>query len=60
MIQGADFGRFDKHKQRATLGVGEYPPVMNCTLFFAVHKTFKYGLVSTLYHLMLHTNGIVE
>jgi hypothetical protein len=33
MIQGADLGRFDKHKQRAALGMGEYPPVMNCTLF---------------------------
>ncbi len=33
MIQGADLRRFNKHKQRATLGTGEYPPVMNCTLF---------------------------
>ncbi len=33
MIQGADLRRFDKHKQRAILGTGEYPPVMNCTLF---------------------------
>jgi hypothetical protein len=33
MIQGAGLRRFDKHKQRATLGTGEYPPVMNCTLF---------------------------
>jgi hypothetical protein len=35
MIQGADLRRFDKHKQRATLGMGEYPPapVMNCTHF---------------------------
>jgi hypothetical protein len=33
MIQGADLRKFDKHKQRATLGTGEYPPVMNCTLF---------------------------
>ncbi len=32
-IQGADLWRFDKHKKRATLGTGEYPPVMNCTLF---------------------------
>jgi hypothetical protein len=33
IIQGADLRRFNKHKQRATLGTGEYPPVMNCTLF---------------------------
>jgi hypothetical protein len=33
MIQGTDLRRFDKHIQRATLGTGEYPPVMNCTLF---------------------------
>jgi hypothetical protein len=33
MIQGADIRRFNKHKQRATLGRDEYPPVMNCTLF---------------------------
>jgi hypothetical protein len=33
MIQGVYLRRFDKHKQRATLGMGEYPPVMNCTLF---------------------------
>jgi hypothetical protein len=32
-IQGADLWRFDKHKKRATLGMGEYPPVMNCTFF---------------------------
>jgi hypothetical protein len=30
-IQGADLRRFDKHKKRATLWTGEYPPVMNCT-----------------------------
>jgi hypothetical protein len=36
MIQGADLRRFDKHKQRATLGTGEYPPVMNCTLFCGI------------------------
>jgi hypothetical protein len=33
MTQGEDLRRFNKHKQRATLGTGEYPPVMNCTLF---------------------------
>ncbi len=33
MIQGADLRRFNKRKQRATLGMGEYPPVMTCTLF---------------------------
>jgi hypothetical protein len=33
MIQGVDLRRFDKHKQRAALGMDEYPPVMNCTLF---------------------------
>ena len=32
-IQGADLWRFNKHKKRATLGMGEYLPVMNCTLF---------------------------
>jgi hypothetical protein len=32
-IQGVDLWRFDKHKKRATLGMGEYPPVMNCTFF---------------------------
>jgi hypothetical protein len=26
MIQRTDLRRFDKHKQRATLGMGEYPP----------------------------------
>jgi hypothetical protein len=31
MIQGADLRRFDKHKKRTTLWMGEYPPVMNCT-----------------------------
>jgi hypothetical protein len=31
--QGADLWRFDKHKKKATLGMGEYPPEMNCTLF---------------------------
>ncbi len=36
MIQGADLRRFDKHKQRATLGAGEYPsdklyPFLWCT-----------------------------
>jgi hypothetical protein len=51
MIQGADLKRFDKHKHRATLGAGEYP---------AVHKAFKYGWVSSPYHLMLYTNGIAE
>ncbi len=30
-IQGADLRRFDKHKKRATLWMGEYPPVMDCT-----------------------------
>ncbi len=29
-IQGADLRRFNKHKKRATLWMGEYPPVMNC------------------------------
>jgi hypothetical protein len=52
MIQGAGLRRFDKHEQRATLGTGEYPPVNN--------YTFKYGWVSTPYHLMLYTNGIAE
>jgi hypothetical protein len=32
-IQGADLWRFNKHKKRATLGTGEYAPVMTCTLF---------------------------
>ncbi len=31
--QGADLRRFSKHKKRATLRMGEYLPVMNCTLF---------------------------
>ncbi len=31
--QGADLRRFDKHKRRTTLWMGEYPPVMSCTLF---------------------------
>ena len=47
--------RFDKHKKRATLGMGEYPPVMNCALF-AVHKALKYEWVIIPYHLMLYTN----
>jgi hypothetical protein len=59
MIQGADLRKWDKHKQRAALGTGEYPPVMNCTLF-AVHKALKYGWESIPYHLMLYTNGISE
>ncbi len=39
MIQGADLRRFDKHKQRATLGMGEHPPVMKCTLFCGAEGT---------------------
>ncbi len=39
-IQGVDLWRFNKHKKRATLGMGEYPPMMNCT-FFAVNKALK-------------------
>jgi hypothetical protein len=35
MIQGANLRRFSKHKQRATLGTGEYPSVMNCSLVFS-------------------------
>jgi hypothetical protein len=31
-IQGADLRRFYKHKKRATLWTGEYPPVMNLYL----------------------------
>jgi hypothetical protein len=31
--KGADLWRFDKHKKRATLGMGEYPPEMNCIRF---------------------------
>ncbi len=53
--QGADLRRFDKHKKRATLGTGEYPSVMNCTLF-AVHKALKYEWVIIPCHLMLYTN----
>jgi hypothetical protein len=30
-IQGDDLRRFNKHKKRAILWTGEYPPVMNCT-----------------------------
>ncbi len=30
-IQRADLRRFNKHKKRATLWMGEYPPVINCT-----------------------------
>jgi hypothetical protein len=58
-VQGDDLRRFDKHKKRATLWTGEYPPVMNCT-FFAVHKALKYGWVSIPYHLMLYTNRVAE
>ena len=58
-IQGANLWRFDKHKKRASSGTGEYPPVMNCTLFL-VHKALKYGWVSIPYHLMLYTNGVTE
>jgi hypothetical protein len=54
-VQGDDLRRLDKHKKRATLWMGEYSPVMNCT-FFAVHKALKYGWVSIPYHLMLYTN----
>jgi hypothetical protein len=39
--QGVDLRRFDKHKRPATLGTGEYSPVMNCTLF-AVHKAMLF------------------
>jgi hypothetical protein len=56
-IQGADLWRFDKHKKRATLGMGEYPPMMNCTLF-AVHKALKYEWVIIPYHLMLYTKRV--
>ena len=44
-VQGDDLRRFDKHKRRATLGtMGEYSPVMNCTLF-AVHKAMLFRCV---------------
>ncbi len=52
--QGADLRRFDKHKKRATLRMGEYLPVMNCTLF-VVHKALKCEWVIIPYHLMLYT-----
>ena len=58
-VQGDDLRRFDKHKKRATLGTGKYPPVMNCTLF-AVHKALKYEWVIIPYHLMLYTKGVAE
>ncbi len=60
-VQGDDLRRFDKHKKRATLWTGEYPPapVMNCT-YFVVHKALKYGWVSIPYHLMLYTNRVAE
>ncbi len=58
-IQGADLWRFNKHKKRATLGTGEYPPEMTCTLF-AVHTALKYGWVNIPYHLMLYTNEVTE
>jgi hypothetical protein len=58
-IQGADLRRFNKHKKRATLGMDEYPPAMNCP-FFAVLNALKYGCVSIPYHLMLYTNGVAE
>jgi hypothetical protein len=45
--QEADLRRFDKHKKRATLGTGEYPPV-------------KYERVIILYHNMLYTKGVAE
>jgi hypothetical protein len=57
--QGADLRRFDKHKKRATLGTGEYPPVMNCTLF-VVHKALNYEWVIIPHHLMLYTKGVAE
>ncbi len=59
MIQGADLRRLDKYKQRATLGMGEYSPVMNCTLFCGA-QGIQYGWVSTPYHLMLYKNGIAK
>ncbi len=59
MIQGVDLRRFNKPKWRVTLGMAEYPPVIERTLF-AVHKAFKYGWVSIPYHLVLYTNGIAE
>ncbi len=58
-VQGDDLRRFDKHKKRATLWMGEYLPVMNC-IFFAVQKALKYGWVSIPYHLMLYTNRVAE
>ncbi len=43
--------RFDKHKKRATLGMGEYyNPVMNCSLF-VVHNALKDEWVIIPYHL---------
>ncbi len=57
--QGADQRRFDKLKKRATLWMGEYPPVMNCT-FFVVHQALKYEWVSIPYHIMLYTNRVAE
>ncbi len=32
-VHGDDLRRLDRHKKRATLWTGEYPPVMNCTFF---------------------------
>jgi len=55
-IQGTDLWRFNKHNKKATLGMGEYPPVINCTLF-AVHKA---EWVIIPYHLMLYTKGVAE
>jgi hypothetical protein len=53
-IQVADLWRFDKHKKRATSGMGEYPPVMNCNCtLFAVHKALQHEWVIIPYHLNL-------
>ncbi len=55
-VQGDDLRRFDKHEKRATLWMGEYPPVMNCT-FFAVHKALKYGCKHPLPSYAVHKSS---
>jgi hypothetical protein len=59
MIQGADLRRFDKHNQRATLGMGEYHPVMSCTFFCGAQGTQVWMGKHPL-PFMLYTNGIAE
>jgi hypothetical protein len=58
-IQGADLWRFDKHKTRATLGMGEYAPGMTCTPFFST-QGIEVWMGKHPLQIMLYTNGVTK